>query len=194
MKINKTLDAAQARLLQTLIGSEFLFVGGENLPDYLVSDSLVVSTSGASVLIMGDVEEQALGPDSLDDFAFLVVKPATEGLLEHIRNAGKTYLIDKRSVIRGMSVIRENRSSSNLGFEEWSLLWDSALIIYLEVGEILITFGSMGMEILQVHEYSGDSPSNYPIPVSWYEDDLQVKLSVQREIIPIQELAGNSNF
>ena len=183
--LNKTISNDAHKLLKSLIGEDFLFVGGVNLPDYLVSDNLIVETSGAALSIYGDLEEQALGPDSDDDFSFFVVEAATIAETDSVHKSGNMYLLDKRSRINGISVIRDQISFTAGGVKRWELVWDSSIVLHLEMGAISISFLSLSAEGLRVDFFEEFSIAALPVPSSGYEDSLLSQYNTDRSVISI---------
>jgi hypothetical protein len=180
----KITQEAQLRL-RSLIGQQFSFVGGVNLPDYLVSDSLIVETSSTSVSIYGDTEEQALGQGSSDDFAFFVIGDVGDKELETIHKSGNMYLLDKRSRITDIFVIRDFVSVVSENVTKWQLEWDSAIVIGLETGFVAISFLSLGAEALRVDFLDELALEMLPLPSSGYENSLLKQYNSRREIVSL---------
>jgi hypothetical protein len=180
----KITQEAQLRL-RSLIGQQFSFVGGVNLPDYLVSDSLTVETSSTSVSIYGDTEEQALGQGSSDDFAFFVIGDVSDKELETIHKSGSMYLLDKRSRITDIFVVRDFVSVVSENVTKWQLEWDSAIVIGLETGFVAISFLSLGAEALRVDFLDELALEMLPLPSSGYENSLLKQYNSRREIVSL---------
>lgn len=183
--LTKTVSSKACSLLASLIGEEFKFVGGVNLPEYLVSDNLVVETSGQVISIYGDIEEEALGINSLDDFSFLVVEPAEPDEIVSVHNSGNMYLLDKRARIKGVSLIRNQISMKKTGDRSWELAWDSGIVLHLETGSIVVNFLSLSSEVLRVDFLDEFSLEEVAQPTFGYEDSLLSQFQVTRTLIDL---------
>lgn len=182
---NKTISKIEANLLNSLIGLEFRFIGGANLADSLVSDFIMIGTDKAAVSIFGDLEEEALGAGSSDDFSYFVIHESTESEISETLKSGNMYFIDKRSSIRGASVVRDHVEFRAHGEEPWDLEWDSAVILTLDSGIVAISFLSLSMEALRVDFFEELRLEDLPTPSNAYEESFVSHVKVERKLLPL---------
>ena len=127
-KISKTLSESQTEILSELIGQEFRYVGGPDVPDYLITDSFIVAASKTSVTVLGDVFT-ADSQNAPEDFAHLVVKESSVKEIKRTSDSGNMFLINRKSLITGVSLVRETLIHKNLEMTEWSFETDIDLSV-----------------------------------------------------------------
>lgn len=177
------ITPAARELLSSLIGQEFRSVGGVNLSKHLVCDNLIIETARKSLFIFGDIEEDALGPGSCDDFSFFVIETASVEEIDSVQHSGNSYLQDKRSLIKDVSVIREQISLTVGGVTRWELTWDSGVILHLDEGCVTVCFQSLSQEALRIDYLDSFVLEDLPVPSTSYEDSLSSECTRKRAIV-----------
>jgi hypothetical protein len=183
--LTKRISKIEANLLNSLTGQEFRFIGGANLAESLVSDFIIIGTDKAAVSIFGDLEEEASGAGSSDDFSYFVIRESAEAELSETRKSGNMYLIDKRSSIRGVSIVRDQMQFRAHDEDPWDLAWDSAIIFTLDSGSIAISFLSLSMEALRVDFFEELRLEDLPRPSNPYEESLVSHIEVERKVLSL---------
>lgn len=181
-KLSKTLSESQTEILSELIGQEFRFVGGPDVPEYLITDSFIVGASKTCVSVHGDVFT-ADSQNAPEDFAHLVVKESSVEEIEETSVSGNMFLINRKSLITGVSLVRETLIHKNLEMAYWSFETDIAIVIHLESGFIFLRLISHSNEALAASFVSELDVKKFEETSSSYTDSLMSKYESSLKII-----------
>lgn len=141
-------------LLSSLIGQEFLYVGGPEVPDYLVSDVIVLGASNSPLTISADIANFALG-DGSEDISFMSISSNVMDSVIETEKSGRIFLSNYRSQITGVSLVRETATYNVPDELAWVLISDVAFVLHLLGGHIIFRKVSQSVEAISV-TYSND--------------------------------------
>lgn len=191
MKIDKILSNQVVSTLEELIGSNFRYIGSPNTPDYLVNDNFVIGTDNKCIYVMGDIDEFDLPNGEEFTASFMFIQPADDAKVKSTIESGNLFLTNQKSLITGISIIRETISAMHEGKETWKLHSDYALVIHLEAGDLVIRLSSLLIEVMVVDFLQKADLANIESLSTGYIDTLFTQYHSTREILSIAELDGS---
>ena len=93
------------------------------------------------------------------------------------------YLLDRRNLITGISIVRETLESFEEGVASWLLRSDVALVIHLVKGDIVIRQVSLSVEAIAAEYVDEFTLSVFEKPSNRFENELFPSLAPEFEII-----------
>ena len=181
-EIDATFTSPELIALKALIGQEFKCIGGPEVPDFLVSDSFVIGTSSSAVEISAEVKAHHVDPGS-EEFSKLIIDVPDDEYLDKTLKSGNMYLLDRRNLITGISIVRETLESFEEGVASWLLRSDVALVIHLVKGDIVIRQVSLSVEAIAAEYVDEFTLSVFEKPSNRFENELFPSLAPEFEII-----------
>lgn len=183
-EIVNTFSRAHLNNLKELVGQEFKFIGGPEVPDFLVSDSFVISGSTSTLTVYGDTVEVQVG-ENFEEFSKLVVEVTDRKLVAATLKSGNMFLLNRRNEITGISVVRETLIHEGSDGEAWKLYSDVAIVLHLAKGNVTLRLVSHSVESIAVEFVMEFSVSNFERPSSRFESDLFDGYSSKCELVSI---------
>jgi hypothetical protein len=169
--ISKKLSLAELSILQTLVGQEFKYVGGPNVPDFLVSDQFVIGGSDSTLTIHGDVAAQPLIGE-LEECSHFVVSTASAEFTEATIKSGNIFLLNRRGLIQNVSVVSETLTRVSGGTPDWAYESDVAIVLHTMAGAIVLRLISLSMEAIAVEFVEDFSLESIETPSNHFEGNL----------------------
>jgi hypothetical protein len=170
-EIVNTFSRTQLRDLKSLEGQEFRFIGGPEVPDFLVSDSFVISGSKSALKVSGNTMEVQVN-ENVEEFSKLEVEVADANLVAATLKSGNMFLLNRRNAITGISVVRETLVHEGSDGEEWTLNSDVAVVIHLAKGNLILRLVSHSVEAIAVEFVMEFNVSAFEKPSSRFANDL----------------------
>jgi hypothetical protein len=170
-KLSKKLSQQEVSILKTLVGQEFKYIGGPNVPDFLVSDQFVIGGSVLSLVVHGDVEEQPLMGE-FEECSHFVVGTASETIVEATLKSGNMFLLNRRGLIQNVSVVSETLTRNSDGVADWTYESDISLVLHIDSGAIVLRLISLSMEAIGVEFHEDFSLEDIETPSSHFEGNL----------------------
>jgi hypothetical protein len=183
-KTMKKLTAEEISTLRSIVGQEFRFVGGPEVPSYLVSDYFVLGGSERSISISGDTHHASLGDDS-GEYSHLVIRSSTQAEIERSLKSGNVYLINRRSLILGVGIVTETLGQKTLESSDWEYEVDVAVVIRMASGTLVLQLVSHSVEAISVEFMEEFSLSKLASPSNSFEDDLIRKCETQLRLVEL---------
>ena len=183
--INNTFSAVELKQLLALVNEEFKFIGGPEVPEFLVSDSFVIGTSNSAVVVSAGMQDASVG-DKIEDFSYLMVEVADSDLVEKTLKSGNLFLLNRRNGITGFSIVREMLTHSEGSETRWQLISDVALVVHLVEGCIVLRMVSHSVEAIAVEYVSDFSINSFEKPSSRFGNDLFDTYSSTFELIEVE--------
>ena len=180
------ISKSDAKLLKSLIGSKFNFVGGLWLPDFLSSSTIVVSTSAGAFSISGELKDLSFEGFEDEYSSIRITKMGTDDL-EKIKATGNTYLRDLSSEIRNISVAREEITEISGETQNWIYSKDFAVIIDLASTSVVIELISHGSETLKARAVDNFKLGDLVTPVEHWDEDLFISYTRNLAIVSLDE-------
>jgi hypothetical protein len=184
-EINNTFSATELRQLKALVNEEFKFIGGPEVPDFLVTDSFVIGTSNSAVVVSAGMQDASIS-DRIEDFSCLMVEDADADLVAETLKSGNMFLLNRRNGITGFSIVRERLTHSERGEVSWRLISDVALVIHLVVGCVVLRMVSHSVEAIAAEYVNEFSINSFEKPSSRFENDLFDTYSSTFELIDVE--------
>jgi len=183
-EIVNTLSRAQLNELKSLVGQEFKFIGGPEVPDFLVSDSFVISCSKSALTVSGDTMEVEVN-ENLEEFSKLKVQVTDVNLVSATLKSGNMFLLNRRNAITGISVVRETLVHEGSDGEEWTSKSDVAIVLHLAKGNLILRLVSHSVEAIAVEFVLEFNVSTFEKPSSRFENDLFDVYSSKCELVTV---------
>jgi hypothetical protein len=184
-EINKTFSPIELQQLKELVNEEFKFIGGPEVPDFLVSDSFVIGTSNSAVVVSAGMQDVTIS-ESIEDFSCLMVEVADSDLVAKTLKSGNMYFLNRRNGITGFSIVRETLTHSKKSESSWRLISDVGLVIHLVEGYVVLRMVSHSVEAIAVEFVKEFSINSYEKPSSRFEDNLFDTYSSKFELIVVE--------
>lgn len=181
-----TLSNLQIEVLASFIGEEFELIGGESLPEFLMSSSISVFTKNRSVKIFGKVVDGDFeGFDN--EYSIFGVSENTPKVIEDILASGNTYNNCQGQTIQDVHIVREMITEFTGQSSTWSLISDVAIVFELTDSAIVISFLSHNTEALRATFAESVNLESVPATGNDFDDDLQNSYEFKRQIFSISE-------
>lgn len=171
IKVSQKLSAGELTLLRQLIGQEFKYVGGPQVPDFLVSDYFVICCSASCISISGDSEVQRLADDS-GEYSYLTLRSSTSEENDRALKSGNVFLLNLQNVISEVSIVSEEITKLKFGSPEWVYEADIAVILQMPSGAVIFELISHNAEAIAVKSTADFNVSSIDSPSSSFQDDL----------------------
>lgn len=184
-EINNTFSAIELQQLKALVNEEFKFIGGPEVPDFLVSDSFVIGTSNSALVVSAGIQDRSIN-DSIDDFSCLMVEDADSDLVAKTLKSGNMFLLNRRNGITGFSIVRETLTHLEKSEVSWRLISDVALVIHLVEGCVVLRMVSHSVEAIAAEYVNEFSINSFEKPSSRFENDLFDTYSSKFELIGVE--------
>ncbi|MFM2024488.1 MAG: hypothetical protein RLZZ56_501 [Actinomycetota bacterium] len=169
--IENTISESGKSILHSLVGEELLFIGGPEVPDFLVSDFFVIGSSGLNISISAAMAN--LSVDSVpEDFSKFEIEVSSEETVASTKASGNMYLLNRRGLIASISLVKETLSNIDKGVEKWSCKTDVAIVIKLQTGFVVLRLVSHSVETIVVEYVRDFSLDSFEKPSSRFENDL----------------------
>jgi hypothetical protein len=169
--LSKKLSREELSILKTLVGQNFNYIGGPNVPEFLVSDQFVIGGSKSSVTIHGDVENQPLIGE-FEECSHFVVKATSEEFAQATLESGNTFLLNRRALIENVSVVSESLTQTSGGASDWTYESDVAIVLHTGASAIVLRLSSLSMEAIVAEFIEDFSLASIQTPSSHFEDNL----------------------
>ena len=184
IEIKNTFSEHELKALKSLVGQEFKFIGGREVPDFLVSDSLVLGASNTALAFSAAMKDVTIN-GAIEEFSFLFVEVANEDVVAETLKSGNMFLLNLRHEITGISIVRETLTHFVKNLPSWTLSADVALVLHLVEGNVMLRLVSHSVEAIAV-EYAHDfSLSSFEKPSSRFKNDLFDAYTSQFEVISV---------
>jgi hypothetical protein len=171
IEIENTIGESGKSILRSLVGEEFLFIGGPEVPDFLASDFFVISSSGLAVDISAAMADLVI--DSVtEDFSKFEIELSRDETIASTKKSGNMFLLNRRGFITGISLVNETISNLENGIEKWSCKSDVAIVIHLQDGFIVLRLVSHSVETIIVEYVRDFSLVSFAKPSNRFENDL----------------------
>lgn len=171
IEIENTIGETEMSILRGIVGNEFLFIGGPEVPEFLASDFFVVGTSGLAVSVSGSMTELVI--DSLpEDFSKFEIEVSGAAIVASTKKSGNMFLLNRKGPITGISIVKEKLSNFSHGIEKWSCKTDVAIVVHLQDGYVVIRLVSHSVETILVEYVREFSLASFEKPSSRFENDL----------------------
>lgn len=183
------LSNTQVGVLKSAIGSTLEFVGGDSLPDFLISDVIVLGTSNLAIKLSGDIfESQIEGyPENYSKFNVSELSASQE---LRLRTAGNVYFQAPGQIIRGISFVTRTTSELKHGKQTWSI--ESLRSLVFDLGGSFLTVSRLGDhdEALRAAFSTKFSIADLPTVSSYLEEDLETKYQIHDSVCSIFDIDG----
>lgn len=183
-EISNIFGSMELGFLKSLIGQEFKFVGGPEAPDFLISDIFVLACSKSSIVVSGSIVEIS-GIDDFDDFSKMSVEEASADILAATLKSGNMFLLNRRSEITGVSLVRETLVHEENGSPKWSFTSDVGLIVHLVGGDIVLRMLSLSVEAIAVKFVERFTVEEFEEPSNIFENELINSYTAKLDLISI---------
>ncbi len=171
IEIKNIIGESGMSILRGIVGKEFLFIGGPEVPNFLASDFFVLSTSGAAVSVSASMTDLVI--DSLpEDFSKFKIALSSEAIIASTKKSGNMFLLSRRGLIKGVSLVKEKLSNFEKGIEKWSCKTDVAIVLHLQDGFVVLRLVSHSVETILVEYVRDFSLESFEKPSSRFENDL----------------------
>lgn len=183
------LSNTEVEILKSSIGSTLEFVGGDSLPDFLISDVIVVGTSNLAIKLSGDIFEAQIEGYS-ENYAKFKVINLSASQEKRLRAAGDVYFQDPGQVIRGISFVTRTTSELKHGKPTWTI--ESLRSLVFDLGGSFLTVSRLGEhdEALRAVFSGKFSIADLPTVSSYLEEDLETKYHIHDSVCSIFDIDG----
>lgn len=170
--------------LSALIGSRFHFLGGMDLPDFLMAAQVVISTSENDLVFEGDIVVSDF-QDYAENYSKITVRPASTSELSNLITGGNVYSQHSGAVILDVYIVRRLIAELKTGSPSWLLSTSRAVV--LDLGSTQLCLSKLGEhdEALAITNMRGFEISKVPSTSNHFEAELGVKYEVRDETISI---------
>jgi hypothetical protein len=148
-EIRNLLKLEDVALLKSLIGQEFLFVGGPEVPDFLVSDEFVLGASRTSLTISANMAQFAV-ENGIEEISRMDIASTASNLVNETEKSGQMFLSNHRSQITGVSLVRETATYNEPDELAWALVSDVSFVLHLLRGHVVLRKVSHSVEAISV--------------------------------------------
>jgi hypothetical protein len=181
-QISTEFSAVERQHLAALIGSKFLFLGGKDLPEYLMASQLVISTSNGDLCFEGDVVESEI-EGYVENYSKIKVSAPTKKEISNLQSRGHVYFKHAGEVIIAVYIVRRVITELKHGVPSWSIATSRAVVI--DFGSTQLCVSKLGEhdEALAVTEMDGFDIDKLPETSSYFEIDLETGYQVQEDLI-----------
>ncbi len=180
--ISTEFSDIERRHLAALIGSKFRFLGGKNLPEFLMASQLVISTSKGDLIFEGDVVESEI-EGYVENYSKIKVSAPTHNEISNLQSRGHVYFQHAGDVIQAVYILRRVITELKHGVASWSIATSRAVV--LDFGSAQFCISKLGEhdEALAVTEMDGFDMDKVPQTSNYFEIDLETAYQVQEELI-----------
>jgi hypothetical protein len=180
-----TLKNPELSHLQGCIDKTLNFVGGPDLPYYLVSTKVLLSCTGKDLSFAGDVLFSDL-QGYPNEFSFITINESARSDLKRTLDAGLQYFFMKGQRITGVEILEETVESHSQTKLNWSLTSDIAVIFTLTHGVIVISKLSHHDEALRVLHGPELGSIEIPATQNFFETDLFERVTTTRRLMNLE--------
>jgi|LauGreDrversion4_2_1035121.scaffolds.fasta_scaffold121367_3 hypothetical protein len=172
--------------LSELIGSKLLFVGGKDLPEFLVASQIVISTTKGALVFEGDVVESGF-EGYVENYSRIRVHPSPAKEVSNLQIRGNVYFQHAGELIRNVYVVRRVITELKQGVPSWTLATSRAVV--LDFGTTQLCLSKLGEhdEALAITDMHGFEIGKVPETSSYFEVDLETGYQVHDEIILLND-------
>ena len=174
--------------LQSLVGSRIVYIGGPYMPEYMAAADVVLVTESVSIEIFGEVDSLEFR-GYLDDFAYFVIRKASDKLLSQTVKSGNTNKQFSGRRILEIKVLTEETVALLEGGQDWRDHSVVGIMFILDRGVLSISFLSHHMEVFNITELSDGDRLDAVEEVSLrFDEDALNTYKVARQILTLDEL------
>jgi hypothetical protein len=188
-KMQISLSETELTILKKLIGRTFEFIGGESLPDFLISDVIVLATDELAIKVSGDIFESEI-EGYPENYSKVDITELTDSQVRTLRASGETYLEGAGLVVQDVSLVTRTTSEFKNGLQTWSI--ESLRAIVLNLGSTNLIVCRLGDhdEVLAASFVKNFSFSSLPAVSNYLEEDLETKYEFIETSISLLENNG----
>lgn len=180
--VSTEISTSDKELLTPLIGSVFRFLGGKDLPEFLMASQIVVSTTGADICFEGDVTQSSV-EGYVENYSKIKLNSASQKELSSLQARGHIYYQRAGDVIRNVFLVRRVITEFRHGLKMWSLATTRAIVFDFGASQIAISKLGEHDEALAVTETNGFDISKLPETSNYFESDLETEYQVHDELV-----------
>ena len=182
-----TFSATDLEIFQNLIGTQWSFVAGPELWEYLSSDLIFVICGELRISLQGDIFESTF-ESFKSDYSKIIVSSPKQHEIDLSIKKGFAYSFHAGDFVTGVSILRDSVQRTGTGIDTWDYISDSGVIFHLTSGDVAITKLGHHDEMLQVTFLDKVETAQIPEMNSHFEHDLDNQYRFNRELIPLQAL------
>lgn len=175
--------------LSGLIGSQYLFVGGKDVPEYLMASQFIISTTYGSLIFEGDVVEADF-EGYLENYSRIDIRKASVKDISSLESRGQVFRRHSGSNILDVLVVRQVITEFFHGQPTWSLATSRAII--LDLGQTQLCLSKLGQhdEALAITEQHGFDIEKLPSTSNYFEPNLETEYRFEQKLISLGSANG----
>jgi hypothetical protein len=168
------LSEGELDLLKSLVSRKFAFIGGKSLPDFLISDVIVLATDEIAIKVSGDIFEAEI-EGYPENYSKVNITELTDAQVRSLRSSGEIYPRGTGLVVQDVSLVTRTTSEFKKGTKTWSIESLRAIVLHLGSTHLIVRRLGDHDEVLAASFEEIFSVATLPNVSNYLEEDLETR-------------------